>query len=233
MKQKMSRMKTLWSNRKPGVIALEEIHENAVLLPLLCRGEALHVLFEVRAAGLRIQPGEVCFPGGAVEPGETTAEAAVRETMEELLIRKDQVELAASLDVLHSPANLTLWPYLAFLHGYEGTFSKAEVERIVTIPLDWFIEHDPDVYMTRVETVPEGDFPFDLVPGGRQYRWRQGSYQVPFYKHENAVIWGMTAKILHSFVLMYRQDMLNTGKPLLTVIQGNEGVPHQYPSEPL
>lgn len=233
MEQKMSRMKTLWSRRTPGVIASEEIQDNAVILPLLYRGETLHVLFEVRATGLRIQPGEVCFPGGAVEAGETAAEAVVRETMEELLVREDQVELAASLDVLHSPANLTLWPYLAFLHGYEGTFSKAEVERIVTIPLDWFLEHEPDVHGTRVVTVPEGGFPFDLIPGGRQYRWRQGSYQVPFYKHEDAVIWGMTAKILHSFIQMYRQDMLNAGDPLLPVTPGNEGAFPQYPSEPL
>ena len=36
------------------------------------------VLFEVRAAGIS-QPGEVCFPGGRIEPGETPEEAALRE----------------------------------------------------------------------------------------------------------------------------------------------------------
>lgn len=208
MEQKMSVMRALWSGRTPGNIALDEIHDNAVILPLLRREGTFHVLFEVRATGLRIQPGEVCFPGGAVEPGETAAEAAVREAAEELLVGRDQVELAAALDVLHSPVNLTLWPYLAFLHGYEGTFSEAEVEQIVTIPLDWFLEHDPAVYVAEVATVPGDDFPFELIPGGKQYRFRQGRYTVPFYKHEKAVIWGMTAKILHSFILMYRKDML-------------------------
>lgn len=208
MEQKMSKMKALWSRRRPGSIALDEIHDNAVILPLLRQGGVLYVLFEVRAAGLRIQPGEVCFPGGAVEPGETREEAAVREAAEELLVGKDQVELTAALDVLRSPFNVTLWPYLAFLRGYEGTFSEAEVERVVTIPLDWFLEHDPAVYVTEVTTVPGEDFPFELIPKGQQYRFRQGNYTVPFYKHEKAVIWGMTAKILYSFILMYRKDML-------------------------
>ena len=39
-----------------------------------------HVVFEVRAHTMRQQPGEISFPGGRLEKGETPAEAAVRET---------------------------------------------------------------------------------------------------------------------------------------------------------
>ena len=47
--------------------------EYAVLVPLVEGGEELSLLFEVRAYTLRRQPGEVCFPGGRIEPGESPA----------------------------------------------------------------------------------------------------------------------------------------------------------------
>ncbi len=96
-------------------------------------------------------------------------------------------------------------PFLAVLRGYQGCFSEDEVERVFTAPLAWFAAREPEVYITDVVTEPGADFPFELVPGGRAYRWRKGEYRVLFYRHEEAVIWGMTAKILHSFILMCRE----------------------------
>ena len=55
----------------------------AVLIPWVKKEDGDALLLEVRSEKVK-QPGEVCFPGGRVEPGETTAEAAVRETCEEL-----------------------------------------------------------------------------------------------------------------------------------------------------
>ena len=46
------------------------------------------------------------------------------------------------------------------------------------------------------------------VPGGRDYRWRRGHYDVYFYRREEGIIWGMTAKILRSLAEMYREDIL-------------------------
>lgn len=204
MEQDVDRMRERWSDRRPRLIASDGLRETAVALPLLeCEG-GLCVLFEVRAGGLRSQPGEICFPGGAIEPSETPVQAAVRETAEELLVREEQVELAAPLDILHTPANLTVYPFLAYLKEYEWTYSKDEVERVFTVPLSWFLEHEPESYDTKVVTVPGEDFPYDLIPDGRQYHWRQGRYKVLFYQYEDAVIWGMTAKIMHSFIELYR-----------------------------
>ena len=66
---------------------------SAVLIPVIMKADGYHILYEVRAAKLRTQPGEICFPGGRIEPGEDPGEAAVREAMEELLIRRDQIEI--------------------------------------------------------------------------------------------------------------------------------------------
>ena len=46
----------------------------AVLVPLIRREDGIHVLYEVRARDLDRQPGEICFPGGMQEPGETWQE---------------------------------------------------------------------------------------------------------------------------------------------------------------
>ena len=58
-------------------------------------------------------------------------------------------------------------------------------------------------------TVPEETFPFEDVPGGRDYHWRRGHYDVYFYRREEGIIWGMTAKILRSLAEMYREDILS------------------------
>jgi 8-oxo-dGTP pyrophosphatase MutT (NUDIX family) len=61
----------------------------AVLCPIVDVAGQPAVLFTVRAAHLRSQPGQVAFPGGHCEPGEGPAQAAVRETLEELGVAAD------------------------------------------------------------------------------------------------------------------------------------------------
>ena len=75
---------------------------NAVLIPLVEKEGELHILFEVRQAGIR-QGGEICFPGGMIEEGETAEEAAVRETAEELLIPAEKIEVIAPMHVMSGP----------------------------------------------------------------------------------------------------------------------------------
>lgn len=201
------RMKRLWENRTPKSLDQKIRTDSAVLVPLVKKNGEYHVLFEVRADQLKSQPGEICFPGGAVEDGETAQAAAIRETMEELLIGREQIELLAPLDILPTSANLTVWPFLGILKGYGGTFSTDEVERVFTVPLRWLAENEPECYHTEVVTVPGEDFPFDRIPDGKEYHWRKGRYEILFYQYENTVIWGMTAKILYSFITMYRKDI--------------------------
>ena len=65
-----------WTGHVPKVQDLTG--EYAVLVPLAQRPEGLSLLYEVRADSLGRQPGEVCFPGGRMEPGEDPASHAFR-----------------------------------------------------------------------------------------------------------------------------------------------------------
>lgn len=181
-------------------IGYEKQKISAVIIPLVQADSELQVLFEVRARSLKTQPGEVCFPGGRMEAGENPRRTALREISEELLIEEGQAEIWMDCDYLVNPAGMTIYPYLAELHGYRGTFSEEEVESVRLIPLRWFFEHEPDCHTARIVTVPGKDFPFELIPDGEHYRWREGSYEVMFYQYGDFVIWGMTARILKSCV---------------------------------
>ena len=98
-----------FGGRTPGLLGAR--HEYAVLCPFLETPEGLHLLFEVRAQGLR-QGGEVCFPGGRLEPGETPETCALRETEEELSIPRDQVELLGPMDFLCSQGGFLMRPFV-------------------------------------------------------------------------------------------------------------------------
>lgn len=204
----LNKMKKSWHDRVPGKIDRMQVRNSAVLLPLIEKNGEFEVLFEVRAASLHRQPGEVCFPGGRVEDGESNKEAAYRETLEELLLKPEQVEVLAPLDVLEASGGVNVYPFLGVLKDYNGTFSADEVNRVFSVPLSWLLEHEPERYQCTVHTVPNEDFPFDLIPGGREYHWRKGHYDVYFYRYGDEIIWGMTAKILYSFVKLYKSDML-------------------------
>ena len=61
-------------NRRPARIdKADRLWDAAVLVPLIDTKQGPAVLFEVRAAGLGWQPGDVCFPGGRYECGDDRA----------------------------------------------------------------------------------------------------------------------------------------------------------------
>lgn len=177
----------------------EEVPTAAVVVALSPDGTGSYdIVLEVRASTLEQQPGEVCCPGGHVEPGETPREAAVRETCEELLVSPAQVTVLGSLGAIAGPGDLPLHVFIATLVDYAGTFSADEVASVFTLPLAWLLTHDPEVYTVTYDPHPPEDFPWDRVEGGREYHWRSKREEVPFYD-TRPVVWGATARALWLF----------------------------------
>ena len=153
---------------------------------------------------------EICFPGGARDPGETALENAVRETSEELCLAPDRIHVIAQMDTMLTAYNNEVSVFLCELEGYEMTYSKAEVGELFTVPLRYFLDHPPASYQIDVTETPQEDFPYDRVPGGRNYYWRQGSRKVYFYDdYKGNTIWGLTAYIMQSVAKILHNEAGN------------------------
>lgn len=190
--------KEQFSSRQPRFIGDEKYRKYAVLVPMLEISGTVYFLFEKRSNKLRRQPGEICFPGGKLEPGESLQECAVRETMEELELIPEQIEVLGPGDIYISPFNLMIHSYLGVIKDYQNTFGTDEVDEIIMVPLEYFREHPPEKYESKlVHQLPE-DFPYEWIQGGKTYPWSKGSHDILFYRYENWTIWGMTAHILKS-----------------------------------
>lgn len=187
------------------MIGEEKFRQYAVLIPMLEISGVTYILFEKRSGKLRRQPGEICFPGGKLEPGESLQECAVRETAEELLIQKQQIEVLGPGDTYISPFNLIIHPFIGKINDYEDTFGRDEVDEIIKIPLDFLHSYQPETFESKLISEPPDDFPYEWIPGGEQYPWAKGSYDILFYQYKEWIIWGMTAQIAKSAVTLIQQ----------------------------
>ena len=174
----------------------------AVLCPFVEIEGQTHLLFEVRAAGLR-QAGEVCFPGGRMETGESAAECAARETEEELGIPASEIRIFAESDFQAGQDGLLMRATLGEISpaGLAAMKpSEAEVAEVFTVPLEFFLHTPPELYTYElVPSLPE-DFPYEAVGISRAYPWRGGKVTVPIWYYEDHVIWGLTARIIRDII---------------------------------
>lgn len=86
------------NEHEPGIIGRHKCF--SVVIPMIDIDGELHILYEVRSPKIKRQPGEICFPGGEREPGETDIECALRETSEELCIDTDDIFVIGEVGTL-------------------------------------------------------------------------------------------------------------------------------------
>lgn len=187
--------------RTPHPLDIKE--EYSVVLPLINIEGRWELIYEVRSDKLDRQPGEISFPGGKVEIGESYRKAAIRETVEELNINEDSINVIGELDYLVTRDNTVIHAFAAVIenvHINDINPSTDEVNHIFTVPIDFFMKNEPKLYYIDLHPAINDDFPYNLIPNGKSYKWRMGKHSVYFYNYKDYVIWGYTAKITKNFI---------------------------------
>lgn len=189
-------------NRTARLIGEEKCKQSAILVPIVSYQNEDCLLFEVRSQNLKSQPGEICFPGGRVEQRDKNEEeTAVRETCEELGLSKSDIKVVGPLDILVTPFQFKITPFVAQLDDYRKIkLNQSEVESVFYVPAKYFLNNPPQTYFNKITIQPHSDFPLHLLPNGKTYNWGKGSYPVHFYQYQEYVIWGITARIIQNFV---------------------------------
>ena len=135
----LKQLQAAFSGHVPGLLGATAAY--AVLVPVAETAEGLSLLYEVRSPALHHHSGEVCFPGGRMEPGETPEEAAVREIWEELHVERQQIEILGPLDrMVHFTG--TVYPLLGRMDALalpNLKLNEDEVEEVFTVPLEFFL----------------------------------------------------------------------------------------------
>lgn len=174
----------------------------AVLVPIIEIDGELNLIYEVRSNSIT-QPGEISFPGGRIEEGESPKKAAIREASEELLLNKSNIEIISELNYASSKSGAFIYTFLGLIKdvdAYEIEYNIDEVSEVFFVPLSFFLENPPEKYYMNYYPKADKDFPYHMVNNGEDYNWGNIRYPVYFYKYFNYIIWGLTAKITYSLI---------------------------------
>lgn len=191
--------------RNPAIMNHQKMAKSAVTVPLIKKEEHFHILFEKRSMALKHQPGEICFPGGGIEEHDKgPKEAAIRETCEELGLQSTDIRIIGPLDIVVSPFNMIVYPYAAIISDTARININFEVEEIIPIPLDFFLQNKPLIHNLQISLQTTEDYPFHLIPHGHNYPFKKIKYPQIFYQYEDTVVWGLTAMILTHFLQLLK-----------------------------
>jgi 8-oxo-dGTP pyrophosphatase MutT (NUDIX family) len=152
------------------------LRDAAVLVPLLETDRGLRLLLTKRSSRLRHHPGQVAFPGGKRDEGETPEAAALREAQEEVGLPKGHARVLGRLPAHETVTGFAVTPVVAHVAPFEFRPEPDEVEEAFTVPLSHVL--DPANYAVE----------------RRRWRgeWRR-YYAVPWGPY---YVWGATARIL-------------------------------------
>jgi 8-oxo-dGTP pyrophosphatase MutT (NUDIX family) len=153
----------------------------AVLVPLYLDRGSLHAVFTKRRDDLKRHAGEISFPGGRQDfPDEDLRVTALRETEEEIGLRREDVELVGALEPVGTfVTNYKIHPFVGVIKpGHAWTPQPTEVEEVLELSLP------------------------DLRAGYESQRLiRRGvPFKTPTYTVGPHFVWGATARIVESML---------------------------------
>ncbi len=177
----LERLKEILARRPAIEIDAPQHRRACVLIPLIRTNGGWSILFTRRAENLAAHSGQIAFPGGAVEAGETLEQAAIREAEEEVGIPPRHVELIGRMDDVITNSGFLVAPFVGVIHEpFAYVMQEAEVVEIFEVPIEALLD--------------------DSNPEVRYVAFRQKRYPAYFYHHGPYEIWGLTGRMLKAFL---------------------------------
>lgn len=123
-----------------------ELRSAAVLAAITAREDRPGFLLIHRPSNMRSHPGQVAFPGGKIDPGETPEEAALREAWEELGIHQRDVTVIGTSDIYCTGSGYAITPVIAVVPpDLQLNPSPTEVAAWFEAPVDFVFDRDNHV----------------------------------------------------------------------------------------
>ncbi|GGB16503.1 hypothetical protein GCM10011380_02490 [Sphingomonas metalli] len=135
------------------------------------------IILTQRTETLRRHAGQVAFPGGRIDPGETAVEAALREAEEEIALPPDRVDLIGPVDRYRTATGFDVTPIVGVIPPDLPLIpAEAEVASVFEVPLSFLLD-------TR-----------NHRPGSAVFRGAERRFiEIPW---QDRRIWGATAAML-------------------------------------
>ena len=153
----------------------------AVLVPLASVDGEWHLLYTRRTDRVESHKGQVSFPGGACDEGETTPEqTALREAHEEVGILPQDVRVLGRLTNMITITHFRVTPVVGVVPWpYVFRVGNDEVARVFTIPLEWLAE-------------PRNRWEFPFPERKRAL--------IAYHPYDGELLWGATARMTVDFL---------------------------------
>ncbi|WEX07924.1 CoA pyrophosphatase [Chelativorans sp. AA-79] len=157
----------------------EGLHDAAVLVPVVDHAEGATVILTERSPRLRSHSGQIAFPGGRIDPTDTSPEfAALREAEEEIGLEPSLVEVVGRMPDYVTGSGYRIRPVLSVVRpGFALVLNADEVEDAFEVPLSFLM--DPANHRRESRIWQERERFYYTMPYGERF------------------IWGITAGILH------------------------------------
>ncbi|MBQ1543856.1 CoA pyrophosphatase [Caulobacter sp. CCUG 60055] len=157
---------------------LASLRAAAVLVPLVEREHGLNVILTRRSDALRSHTGQIAFPGGGCDPGETPVETALREAWEEIGLESSFARPLGLLSGYQTVTGFYVTPVVGWIEpGFTLKANPDEVADVFEAPFEFLM--NPANHQRQSRETPGG---------GRRY-----FYAMPY---EQWFIWGATAGML-------------------------------------
>jgi 8-oxo-dGTP pyrophosphatase MutT (NUDIX family) len=169
------------------IIVRPGLRDAAVLVPIVDHADGATVIFTQRTDKLRSHAGQISFPGGRVDPGDGSPEAAaLRETEEEIGLTAGEIELVGRMPDYITGSGFRIAPVFGIVRpNFILTINEDEVVDAFEVPLSFLMD------------------PVNHGRGSRVWNERERYfYTMPFGERH---IWGITAGIVRTiYERLYR-----------------------------